>query len=171
MDVLTLKPFNKKAGNITHAFLEFCINNTPLSLLLDNYNTDGYSLLLNYTGVLGSEVFARGEWIKLHQLMQKEVTDAEIRKAIPGNFSSKEALQLAKEYLHELKAPEVIIYCCAECGDYYCGGVKVVIDIQETTVTWSVCDMPAPCVFTFDKYQYYRVLKDRMSKLAGNRRS
>lgn len=171
MDFLNLKPFNKKAGNITHAFLEFCINDTPLSLLLDNCNTYGDSLLLNYTGVLGSEVFANGEWIKLHQLMQKQVTDADIRKAIPNRFSPKETRQLVEEYLHELMAPEVIIYCCAECGDYYCGGIKVIIEVQEATVTWSVCDMPAPLVFTFDKYQYYQVLKDRMNKVAGDRRS
>lgn len=169
MDTLTLKPFNTTVGNRTHSFVEFYINDTSLCQLIDSRDKTNPGLLASYTGVLGSSMYNRAaELIKLRQLMRMEVTGEQIRKALPDTFTPEDIEELVLQYQEELADPEVIIYGCAECGDYNCGGIKIKIDIQETVVTWSVCDMPVPLIFTFDLYQYYHLLKSRMQK-TGNK--
>ena len=65
----------------------------------------------------------------------------------------------------ELAEPGILIYCCAQCGDYLCGGVKVNMVIDEHYVKWTFGEKEEKLVFAFDKYAYLDTLKAYQSKI------
>ncbi len=59
------------------------------------------------------------------------------------------------KYREELNDPEIIIYGCAECGDYDCGGITVNIDRTEISVIWLIKDENKDLKFEFEKNLYF----------------
>lgn len=139
MDTLTLKKYHRR-GN--EDFIEFFINDVPLSKLLDQFYGQEKSILENWTGVLGSFRNPNAEKIKIKQLLGKEVTDKDI---------------YYDKTREELADPKIIIYCCGECGDYDCGGITIVIDRNETSVCWTIVDERGNLSFEFNKHAYFAV--------------
>ncbi len=168
MDILTLKPYQRKLCKRMDSFVEFYINDKSLSEIIDNYDKSSDSFLENYTGVLGGLNNPLSEAIKIKQLLGKKVSDVEIR-ALFSHSSAKDSIDyLVSLCYDELADPAIIIYGCAECGDYNCGGVKVTIEKEEDVVKWMVVDEPLMPVFTFNKHVYYEVFSSRLKKLQGH---
>lgn len=142
MDKLTLQKFTttKGLGKPERNFFEFAVNSQPLSTLLTSFYGLKLPLLDNWIGVLGSFNNNDFERIKIKQLLGKE---------IPPTY------QLSIE---ELNDPEVILYCCAECGDYECGGFKVKVTKTLETFDWTFTNEQDQLVFSFNKYEYFDVL-------------
>jgi hypothetical protein len=144
-------------------FLEFFINDKPLSELLDNFYNSKTTILDNWIGVLGSN--PKTDIIKVKQLLKKEVSDKEIRQVYPSTWSDDEFSLYLDKYREELENPEVLIYCCAECGDYDCGGIAVTIDKTGTSVIWTIKEGEKALKFVFDKYSYFEVFNNYLQKL------
>lgn len=136
-------------------FIEFFLNNTPLSAILsDFYKTP---VLVDYTGVLGAFGNKKVERIKIRQLLLESVSDDEIAELFPGHIGEKETAQGIKKYREELEDIAVILYCCAECGDYACGGFTVSIGEVADTITWTFGTEGNLLVFQFDRQQYFSI--------------
>jgi hypothetical protein len=69
------------------------------------------------------------------------------------------------KYHDELSMPEVIIYGCAECGDYDCGGIRITIDRPDESVAWKILDENKSLVFEFNKYQYFDTFNGHLKYL------
>lgn len=146
-------------------FLEFFINDKPLSELLDKfYGTKG-SVLDNWIGVLGSSANKKAEIIKVKQLIGKTISDREIRQVYPADWSDSEFQWYLEKEREELSDPEVIIYCCAECGDYDCGGIKAKIDKTNEAFIWTFTNDNQELGFAFDKYQYFDLFEKYLKQL------
>ena len=65
-------------------FLEFYINDKPLTELLDTFYNQKGSVLDNWIGVLGWTTNLQAEIIKIKQLLGKNVSDQEIRRVYPA---------------------------------------------------------------------------------------
>lgn len=137
------------------AFLEFFINDKPLSALLDEFYETKGSILDNWIGVLGSSVNSQSEILKVKQLLGKTISDQEIRDLYPHEWSDDELQWYLEKTREELADPGTIIYCCAECGDYDCGGIKVKIDKTDNMFTWTIAEEHKRLTFKFDKHQYF----------------
>ena len=162
MDVLLIKPYSRPQGSTDGKdFLEFFINDKPLSELLNTFYQSKRSILDNWIGVLGSSPNLQSEIIKLKQFLAKNITDKELRAAFPASFKESELGWYMDKYREELANPEVIIYCCVVCGDYDCGGLAVRIGREEDTVTWTIQEKDKSLVFKFNKYAYFDVLGAR----------
>lgn len=165
MDVLTLRPYQRMLHNRTTSFLEFFINDQALSELIDSHYGLSDSFLEDYTGVLGNAGSLPAEIIKIKQLLGKNVSDEEVERlwadALPEGQLDETFLLT---YRDELSAPEIIIYQCAECAHYDCGGVTVIIHFDDNVVKWQIVDKPQLPVFTFDKYAYYSLLNAQLKK-------
>lgn len=135
-------------------FLDFFVNDKPLSELLDKFYETKGNVLDNWIGVLGSSVNKKTEIVKVKQLIGKTISDKEIRQAYPPEWSDNEFQWYLEKTREELADPEVIIYCCAECGDYDCGGIKAKIDRTDNTFVWTITEDDKRLTFEFDKYQY-----------------
>lgn len=146
---------NDEHSESERVFLEFFINEKPLSELLDNFFESKGSILDNWIGVLGSSVGKKFEILKVKQLIGKHVSDKEIRQVYPSEWSDEEFQWYLEKLRQELDDPEVIIYCCAECGDYDCGGIKTKIDKTKNSFIWTITEVEKKLLFEFDKYQYF----------------
>jgi hypothetical protein len=134
MDRLTLREFSSsKRGR----FIEFFVNDRPLSEIIDEFDGNRTSVLDNWAGVFGTNT-PWAEIIKAKQLIKAKIPEAEMRALLAANLEEDHVEDVLDQYRAELDDPEVIIYRCAECGDYLCGGVGVTIDMQEDTVTWTI---------------------------------
>lgn len=107
-------------------FLEYFINDKPLSELLDKFYNSKTSILENWIGALGS-TNPKTDIIKVKQLLGKKVADKEIKEVYPSSWTDDELQWYLDKCKEELENPEILIYCCAECGDYDCGGIAVTI--------------------------------------------
>jgi hypothetical protein len=180
MDTLTLRKYSRSeylgaalaGGQSTHgkangrdAFVEFFVNEVPLSNLIDVGNKEKMSILENWTGVLGAFNSPGAEMIKVKQLLNKKLTAKDIRNALPPDLSQDEIGWHEDQLRDELADPRIIIYCCAECGDFDCGGVRITIDKNETSVFWTLLEMPIELRFEFDKHQYYAVFERYLDSL------
>lgn len=146
-------------------FLEFFVNDKPLSEILDKFYETKGSILDNWIGKLGSSVNKKAEILKVKQLIGKTISDKEIRQVYPSEWSDEEfQWYLAKER-EELSNPEVIIYCCAECGDYDCGGIKAKIDTTENAFVWTITEEDKGLTLEFDKYQYFDLFDKYLRQL------
>ena len=185
MDTLSLKKYNRQSflvdkdtvplkqqskskrlpAKSEKEFLEFCINDKPLSELLDELYGTKESTLDNWIGVLGSSENHKAEIMKVKQLTRKSISDNEIRQAYPSEWSESEFQWYLEKTKEELSDPEVIIYCCAECGDYDCGGIKAKIVKTENTFMWIITEKNKQLTFEFDKYQYFDVFDKYIRQL------
>jgi hypothetical protein len=170
-DISSLKRLSKSksppAGNTTltdqglvkheREFLEFFINDNPLSGLLDKVFTAQGSILDNWIGVLGSFENKQAEILKVKQLIGKPISDKEITQVYPREWSDSEFGWYLRKTREELTDSEIIIYCCAECGDYDCGGIKVKIDKTDNAFIWAITEEDKRITFEFDKYQYFEL--------------
>lgn len=146
-------------------FLEFYVNDKPLSQMLDKFYEIKGSLLEDWIGILGWSVNKWVDIIKIKQLLGASITDKEIRAQYPENWDDREFEGYLDKHREELSDPEVIIYGCAECGDYDCGGISVKIDEKEDTFLWTFSSDNGHLIFEFDKYQYFNLFKQLIKKL------
>lgn len=174
MDHISLKLYQPPEGSADKIdFVEFFINDKPLSELLDAFYKlkSGHKwkqgILDNWIGVLGSGN-AHEEIIKLKQLLNKNVTDKELMAPFPEPDQLEWHME---KYRDELANPAVLVYCCRICGDYDCGGIAVNIARDEETVTWTLADEKDPVSFRFNKYQYFEALGARLEYLQKKIRS
>ncbi|MBX3255400.1 MAG: hypothetical protein KF862_14760 [Chitinophagaceae bacterium] len=145
-------------------FLEYFVNDKPLSELLDNFYNSKTTILENWIGALGTN--SKTDIIKVKQLIGKEVSDKEIRQVYPSAWTDDEFSWYLEKYREELKKTKVLIYCCAECGDYDCGGIAVTIDKTDSSVTWTIKEGDKALRFEFDKYSYFEVFNNYLRIVA-----
>ncbi len=136
-------------------FLEFFIDDVPLTELLNVFYKQKGSILDNWISVLGCTTNLPAEIVKLKQLLGKNVTDTDIRKVFPASWGESDFEHYLEKYRDELSNTEIIIYCCAECGDYDCGGIKVAINKADTSIIWTISEGDNKLRFEFDKFQYF----------------
>lgn len=136
-------------------FLEFYINDEPLSKLLDKfYGTEG-AILDNWIGVLGWSVNMKTDVVKVKRLLGKNISDEEIRQMYPAELSDNEFQNYLEDEREELSDPEIIIYCCPVCGDYQCGGIPVLIERTDDAFVWTFRNEHKHLTFKFDRYKYF----------------
>jgi hypothetical protein len=170
-----LKSKKSSTGNITFTatgamkpgrmFIEFYINSAPLSGLLDKFYNSRGSILDNWIGVLGSFENYHAEIIKVKQLLGKSISDKEIRACYPSDWNDDTFQSYLGKVRKELADPEIIIYCCTECGDYDCGGLKVRIDKTDDAFIWTFTQKDERLTFEFDKYQYFDLFQNYARQL------
>jgi hypothetical protein len=148
-------------------FLEFFVNGVPLSELVDKFFETKGSILDNWIGVLGSFKNYKAEIIKVKQLLGRSISDEEIREMYPSKWNDKEFQWYLEKTREELSDPEVIIYCCAECGDYDCGGLKAEIKNTEYTFVWAITGESKRLTLEFEKQQYFELF-DKYLRQFGN---
>jgi hypothetical protein len=168
MDILSIREYQRQADKSTPAgtsFLEFFVNDESLSELLDRLYFEKESVLVNWIGVLGWMKNTPAEIVKLKQLMGMNISDKEIRRIFPDNWTDKEFENYLQQYRDELANPHVIIYCCAQCGDYDCGGITVLLKEDEQTIRWKMGEDGDGLEFTFAKHLYLEVLGKRLNDL------
>ena len=147
------------------SFLEFYINDEPLSKLLDKfYGTDG-SILDNWIGVLGWTVNKKTDIVKVKQLLGKNISDKDIKEMFPAEWTDNEFQNNLENVREELSDPNIIIYCCAECGHYQCGGITVRIKKTDDAFVWTLRNEDKRLTFRFDKYQYFDLFDQYIRKL------
>ena len=95
----------------------------------------------------------------------KNISDKEIREMYPAEWSDSEFENYLEKEREELSDPEIIIYCCAECGDYECGGITVQINKTNEAFVWTIGDDDRQLTFKFNKYQYFDVFDKYLRKL------
>ena len=110
------------------------------------------------------------EIIKLKQLLGKIVSDNEIRKVFPASWTDNEFEHYLEKYRDELSNPEIIIYCCAECGDYACGGITISLDKTNSSIIWTISEEDKKLQFEFDKFLYFDILQKRIKHLEDKAR-
>ena len=136
LDISCDRPAAERGRWARDVFVEFFINDVPLSRLLEDFYGQKECILDNWIGVLGSFGDAEAEKLIIKQLLGKEAA-----------------------------APELIIYCCGECGQPDCGGIKVRIDRNGGSVFWTVTDERGDLRFAFDKHQYFDVFDTYLRSL------
>lgn len=161
MDTLSIRKYVKSGKG----FLEFFINCSPLSELLDKFYRMNGSILDNWIGTLGAFENRRAEVIKVKQLLGKTISDEEIRRTYPSEWNDKDFQWYLERVRDELSNPEIIIYCCAECGGYDCGGIKAKIEKTENAFVWTFTEEEKQLMFSFDKYQYFDLFDKYLKQL------
>ena len=156
---------NKGVEKIEREFLEFFVNDKPLSELLDKFYETKGSILGNWIGVLGSSVNKKAEVIKVKQLLGKSISDKEIRHVYPFEWSVDEFQWYLDKEREQLSDPEVIIYCCAECGDYDCGGIKAKIAKTDSSFLWTFNHEDKQLRFEFNNYHYFDLFDKYLRQL------
>lgn len=156
---------NKGLIKSEREFLEFFINDVPLTELLNKFYNQKGSILDNWVGVLGWTTNLQAEVVKLKQLLGKNISDKDIRQVYPAAWTDKEFENYLDRYREELSNPEILIYCCAECGDYYCGGISILIDKTDNSIIWTITENEKRLSFEFDKYIYFETLQRRLKHL------
>ena len=91
--------------------------------------------------------------------MGKRISDKEIKDCYPSEWNEDKLQWYVEKARKELAEPEVIIYCCAECGDYDCGGIKVKIDKTDEAFLWTFTQEDRYLTFEFEKYQYFELFQ------------
>ena len=174
MDTLSLKKYQRSGTGVGKhnqavrprpPFMEFFINDTPLSKLLDDFYQSKETILDNWIGVLGTTLYPKLDLIKVKHFLGKTVTDKEISQALLPPFPKDQREYQMHLIREELEDPEILIYCCAECGSRDCGGIAVTIRRLEDRVIWLIREDMRELRFTFNKHQYYTVFEHYMEKL------
>ncbi|HQI46296.1 MAG TPA: hypothetical protein PLC59_09580 [Bacteroidales bacterium] len=146
---------NERINKNPTEFYEFFINDKPLSGILTEFCKLENSLLDNWIGVLGSFPNKQPELIKIKRLLLEQITEKEIGDLFPLDLEKYYLDTGIDNYKEELADEEIIIYCCAECGDYDCGGFKIKVEKDKDTFVWTYNDEGRILQFHFDKKQYF----------------
>ncbi len=151
------------------SFIEFFINDRPLSTLLDEfYASKHINTLKNNIGVLGSFGNLPIEIIKVKQLLGKRCIPEdfeEVRELLTRTIDKDRVNDIIDTIKDELSEPGTMVYCCAQCGDYLCGGVNVNILIDENYVKWAFGEEAEILEFVFNKYAYLETMKAYLNKI------
>lgn len=169
MDTIDLKIYNRTYGFVDRKFYEFYINDKPLSSLITEFCNLDKSLLENWVGVLGSFQNRQSELNKIKRLLLKQISEQEILDIFPKGLDKYYLDHGIEDYKKELADQEIIIYGCAECGDYGCGGYAIKIDKQEELIIWTFNDEGNILQFHFDKHQYFNAF-DNYRQLIDKRK-
>jgi hypothetical protein len=136
-------------------FYEFFINDKPLSEILTEFSKLENSLLDNWVGILGS--FSNKKWERntIKRLLLQEINEQEVRDVFPKDLDKYYLDNGIENYKDELADEEIIIYGCAECGDYGCGGFKIKVDRKGNQFVWTYNEDENILQFYFDEHQYF----------------
>ncbi len=146
-------------------FLEYFVNEVPLSEQLNKFYNSEKGILHNWIGALGFP--DQVNIVKVKQLLGKTVTDKDIRNLYPApDWTDDEFEWYLEKQREELEVPEILVYCCAACGDYDCGGIAVTIDRKEASIIWKFNQNGNTLSFEFDKHSYYNVFKKYLQKIS-----
>lgn len=140
-------------------YVEFYINGNALSEIINQNCQPKNPLLQNFTSTLGTMELSNFDRLKVKQLLGENIDQTTIEKLFP----SKQFDQ--KPIFDELALPEVLIYCCAECADYKCGGVFAKINKQANQITWEISFNQKKLDFSFDKSEYENEFKEYLTEL------
>lgn len=151
-------------AKIDREFLEYFINDTPLSELLDKFYNSKTSILDNWIGALGS-ANTKADVIKVNRLLGKPVTEKEIRKLYPPGWSDSEFQRYLEKETEELKSPEILVYICAHCGDYDCNGIALTIERTDTSTIWIIKNGDSRLSFEFDKHLYFEAFNKYLKQI------
>jgi|GEM_PF-2488376 len=148
---LTKADLNKRRTE----FYEFFINDKPLSEILTAFCNLDNSILDNWVGVLSSLSNKQYELNTISRLLLQQITEQEFLNVFPKDLEKYYLDSAIESYKEELADEEILIYCCAECGDYDCGGFKIKVEKEENTFVWTYNDEGKILQFHFDKQQYF----------------
>lgn len=140
-------------------YVEFFVNGIPLSDQINEIIKPKKPVLSNYTSVLGTMELTNFDRLKIQQLLNKKVTDSELENLFPAAHFDQKVIA------DELDLDKVLIYCCAECGDYKCGGFFVRISESPESISWTLNHSGKKMEFTFDKSEYQAELNGYLSEL------
>jgi hypothetical protein len=149
----------KKPNVAVHEYVEFIVNNEPLSDLLNRHFDYKPPVLAKFTSTLGTMELASSDQLKVSQLLGQAITEKELEKFFPAKHFDQ------KPILEELAQDKVLIYCCAECGDYKCSGIFAKITKGPNSYTWLFEDKGKQLKFEFEKDAYEQVLRDYIESL------
>jgi len=144
-------------------FMEFFINDQPLSDLLTTFLAYRDSLLKSWVGVLGSFPDKQPELYTLKRLLLEPLTEQTIRPALRQDLEKEHFEDYSKWYKENFSNDLILIYCCHECGSVDCGGIGVKVDQKNDTIIWTFFENEKrrtkgkTLQFHFDKRQYYGV--------------
>lgn len=132
--------------------MEYFIDEKPLSEHLKNLNkTNVFDKWISAFSIPSNVGIER---LKAKHLMNKRVSDDEIRRLYDVDENIEWHVQKHRE---ELNNSEVLLYCCAECGDYDCGGIATEITFTDKSIIWFFGGETDPLTFEFDKFKYFSV--------------
>jgi hypothetical protein len=140
-------------------YVEFFVNGVPLSDRINETLKPKKPVLSNYTSVLGTMELTNFDRLKIQQLLGKKVSDAELENLFPASQFDQKVIA------DELALNKVLIYCCAECGDYKCGGFFVRINETPDSISWVLDHSGKKIEFTFDRSEYQAELNGYLSEL------
>ena len=136
-------------------FYEFFINDKPLSEILTEFCKLDKTLLDNWVGLLGSFSNKKAELNYIKRLILEQISEQEIRDVFPKDLNKFYLDNEIENYREELADEEIIIYGCAECGDYGCGGFKIKANRQGNQFVWTYNEEEKILQFIFDEHQYF----------------
>lgn len=140
-------------------YVEFFVNGVPLSDQINNAIKPKKPILSNYTSVLGTMELSNFDRLKIQQLLNKKVSQSELESLFPASQFDQKIIE------DELALDKVLIYCCAECGDYKCGGYFVKISETPVAFLWHIEHSGKSLEFSFDKSEYLGELNAYLAEL------
>lgn len=140
-------------------YVEFFVNGVPLSDQINEIIKPKKPVLSNYTSVLGTMELTNFDRLKIQQLLNKKVAPVKLEELFPAEHFDQKVIA------DELSLDKVLIYCCAECGDYKCGGFFVRISETPESISWSLNHSGKNMEFTFDRSEYQAELNGYLSDL------
>lgn len=140
-------------------YVDFCINGQPLADIIDESGALDAPLLSKFTSVLGTMEETNFDRLKILQLKGEAIS----KNALEALFPAAQFDQ--RPIWDELKLKKVLLYCCAECGDYKCGGYFVSIKIDQSMVEWNLDVNGKMFQFRFDKSHYMTELDNYLNNV------
>lgn len=140
-------------------YVEFFVNGIPLSDQINEILKPKKPVLTNYTSVLGTMELSNFDRLKIQQLLRKKVSDSDLENLFPASQFDQKIIA------DELALDKVLIYCCAECGDYKCGGFFVKITEESDAVFWNLNHNGKELKFQFPRAEYASELEEYLETL------
>ncbi|MBI3133481.1 MAG: hypothetical protein HYZ14_02290 [Bacteroidetes bacterium] len=140
-------------------FVEFYINDEPLSDKINEFLNPADKVLSKFTSVLGTMELTNFDRLKIRQLQGESINRADLEEFFPAAHFDQ------KPIFDELKLDKILVYCCAECGDYKCGGYFIRVAQTPDTVTWKLESDGKELSFTFSKREYSSELNSYLNEL------
>jgi len=140
-------------------YVEFYINDKPLSELINKTFKPEDAVLSKFTSVLGTMELTNFDRLKVKQLLGNKITKADVNTLFPTPHFDQAPI------FDELKLPEILVYCCAECADYKCGGYSIQLQPGPDTIGWKLVSGDQKLEFTFSKKEYISELSGYIAEL------